>query len=50
MWTDFSDVDLIRLSYDYCLDYVLELDGSALLNRDVVELALSEYEYENSFA
>ena len=50
MWTDFSDLDLIRLAYDYCLDLVLEREGNTLLNREVVELALTEYEHDNCYA
>lgn len=50
MWTDFSDVDLIRLAYDYCLDNILEREGNTLLNRAEVERVLTDYEHTHCFA
>jgi hypothetical protein len=50
MWLDFSDVELIRLAYDYCLDDILEREGNKLLNRSEVELALRDYEHNYAFA
>lgn len=50
MWADFSDLDLIRLAYDYCLDDVLERDGNTLLNREVVERTLTEFEHDSCYA
>lgn len=50
MWADFSDIDLIRLAYDYCLDNILDRSGNELLNREEVERVLTDYEYTHCFA
>lgn len=50
MWVDFTDKDLIRLAYDYCLDHILQVEGSRLLNRADVERVLTRYEMDMAFA
>jgi hypothetical protein len=50
MWNGFSDTDLIRLAYDYCLDACLMIQDGVLMNRSQVERILTEYEHDLAFA
>lgn len=48
MWVDFNDEDLYNLSIRYGLSKIASRDASGnLIDRPLVELALTLFEYEN---
>ncbi len=50
MWAGFTDKELICLAYDYCLDYILQVEKGVLMNRVEVERILTRYEHDLAFA
>jgi hypothetical protein len=50
VWDSFTDCDLYTLCFDYGIEAKCVMLGQRLINRDVVERALTEYEHDAAFA
>lgn len=50
MWNDFSDMQLVGLAITYGIPFSLNQETCELQNREELEAALTNYEYETYFA
>lgn len=49
MWSDFSDVEIIDLAFDYGIEEEVVSIGGRLFNREEVEARLTAVEYDLAF-
>lgn len=49
MWNDFSDVELFNLAIAYCVPCSFDPDTNTLYERDELEAALTEVEYNIAY-
>lgn len=52
MWTDFTDSELVDICYDYGIEQecLIDFGRKRLLNREQVEIVLTNFEHDLAFA